>query len=265
MASKKYSDKPCSYCDGQARSGTADHVVAGEFFLVNDRNNLPKVPPCKKCNGLKSKLETYALTVLPLASRHCDSRIYSEQNIERRLKKNNAVRRQLSLKHSGVWERHGSGLLLPIMSVDVDEKRIQELFSFITKGLFVFHWSEPLNAKWYPDVTIIKPYAEKFVFETIINAMGRPLELVRGNLGRGTFVYEGVRGAKSKWFSLWQFAIFGGLQFGNASTPRASYTRISAVTRPDMSRVPFTVEEIGALTGAVAQSGAGDAIHRIIT
>jgi hypothetical protein len=51
---------------------------------------------------------------------------------------------------------------------------------------------------------------------------------------------------------LWQFTIFGGLQFGNENTAGASYTRISAVTRPDMSSAPFTDEEIGVLTGAVA-------------
>lgn len=226
--------------------------MAREFFLVEDRDNLPKVPACTRCNGIKSRLETYALTVLPLGSRHCDSKTYSDENIERRLKRNDAVRSRLSLQHSGLWERQANGLLLPIMSIDIDEEQITALFAFIAKGLFTFRWGEPLHKKWYPDVTIIKPHGERLVFSSIIRTMGPTLECVRGNLGRGTFVYEGVRGVNSKWCSLWQFAVFGGMRFGNVHEPSAAFTRMSAVTRPDMSRAPFTAEEIGVRTAAAA-------------
>jgi 5-methylcytosine-specific restriction endonuclease McrA len=55
MARKKYVGKPCAYCGKDGISETRDHVVAKEFFLEEDRANLPLVPACGICNGEKSK------------------------------------------------------------------------------------------------------------------------------------------------------------------------------------------------------------------
>jgi hypothetical protein len=46
MASKRYVGKTCPYCRVPGSSTTRDHVVAREFFLIEDRNNLPIVPAC---------------------------------------------------------------------------------------------------------------------------------------------------------------------------------------------------------------------------
>lgn len=252
MASKKYIGKPCAYCDGDKIATTADPVVARQFFLEEDRLYLPKVPACKECNRLKSELENYALAVLPLASRHSDARAYSEANIGRRLRRNDALRRRLTLQHSGVWEPQKSGLLLPIMSVPVDEQKINGLFGFIVKGLFKHHWGTPLNGKWVPDVTVIEPEHESHVFFNITRIMGPTLDIVQGDFGRGTFGYWGARGSAVRWFSGRQFVVFGGLQFSNAHSPTRAFAKLSAVTRPDMSRVPFTDEEAGASVPAAA-------------
>jgi hypothetical protein len=253
MASKKYIGKACAYCAHAGSSKTADHVVARQFFLEKDRRNLPQVPACETCNSMKSTLENYALTVLPLGSRHCDARAYSAANIERRLKHNDPIRRDLTLDTSGMWEMHSSGILVPIKSVNVDQEKLSALFGLITKGLFMFYWGIPLHQKWFPDVTIISPERENIVFRTLISHMGQNLEAVRGNLGRGTLVYEGVRGLTRKWYSLWQFTVFGKLQFGNARIPDRAFTRLSVVTRPDMSKAPFTDEETGVSIAAAEQ------------
>ena len=55
----------------------------------------------------KSTLEHYALSVLPIASRHIDAELYSEQNIGRRLRKNARLRSELHFEHSGLWELTG--------------------------------------------------------------------------------------------------------------------------------------------------------------
>ena len=138
------------------------------------------------------------------------------------------------------------------MSVDVDQDQIRALFAFIVKGLFAFHWGEPLNEKWTPEVAIIIPHAEGLVFSEIIGKMGKNLEVARGNLGRETFVYTGTRSLTLKWFSLWQFTVFGGLQFGNAAAPNQAFTKLSAVTRPDMSRAPFSNDKVGLSNAAAA-------------
>jgi hypothetical protein len=252
MASKRFIGKQCAYCSRFGISKTADHVFARQFFVEKDRQNLPKVPCCEDCNGSKSALENYALTVLPLGSRHCDAKAYSEANIERRLRRNDAIRSRLSLQHTGLWEQQSNGLLLPIMSVDIDQEKICALFALIVKGLFMFHWGLALNEKWLADVTIIKPEGEKTVFGTLLEKIGPAQEVVQSNLGRGTFAYAGVRSATARWFSLWQFTIFRELQFSNATVPNRAFTKLSVVTRPDMSRAPFTAEEAGVSTAAAA-------------
>lgn len=228
MASKKYIGKTCAYCTRKGASETPDHVVAREFFLVKDRANLPIVPACSKCNGEKSALEHYALSILPLGSRHADVKSYSEQNIERRLRKNAPLRSQLRLEHSGHWEEH-KGLFLPVMSLAIDQEKICALFSLIVRGLFMFHWREALDLRWQPNVAIITN--EDAVFPKIFALLGPQFKSVSRNLGRGTFVYEGHRSIAYKWNSVWQFAWYGGLQFSsdNDVTSR-SFTRISALT-----------------------------------
>jgi hypothetical protein len=242
--SKKYVGKTCAYCCEEGSSKTGDHVLARQFFLVQDRSNLPIVPACQRCNRYKSTLEQYALTVLPLGSRHSDAKTYSTGNIPRRLRRNVALRQRLSLQHSGLWEERTGGLLVPVMSVQIDPKKIQELFAFVVRGLFMHHWSKPLNSKWYPDINIIKPEIEQHSFQTILNTMGSRVG-VEGDLGCGTFIYWSTRSVSLRWFSLWQFTLFGGLQFENSDAPNRSFTRLSAVTRPDMSLAPFSNEEVG--------------------
>lgn len=242
--SKKYKGKACVYCGRQGVSTTADHVLAREFFLISDRANLPIVPACEECNYGKSLLEQYALTVLPMGNRHLDAHIYSQQNIARRLRKNQALWTNLSLEHLGLWEQGSNNILLPVMSIGIDSEKIQELFAFVVRGLFTYHWDIPLHPKWYPDVAIIRTEAEHEVFSTILTKMGQRVS-VTGNLGRGTLIYWGTRSLSPFWWSLWQFTLFEGLRFGNSNLGSVNFTRLSAVTRPDMTLGPFTQEEAG--------------------
>jgi hypothetical protein len=235
----------CAYCRGEGISTAGEHVISRQFFLEQDRRNLPKVPSCDRCNTLKSDLEKYALTVLPLGSRHPDAKVYSDANLRRRLDHNKSINQRLALEPIDRWEQQASGLLLPVSSIEIEQQKITSLFEYIVRGLFVYHWHEVLNMKWFPHVAVIKPDAEALVFTRVIQKMGTPLHTLQGNLGRSTLTYWGIRGSTSRWFSAWQFTLFGGLQFGNAALPGDSFTRLSAVTRPDMSQVPFTDEEAG--------------------
>ena len=62
--SKKYKGKLCAYCTNKAAEA-GDHVFSREFFLVEDRDDLPQAPICDSCNNAKSKLEHYLTAVLP--------------------------------------------------------------------------------------------------------------------------------------------------------------------------------------------------------
>jgi hypothetical protein len=232
MASKKYTGKTCAYCGRPEVSATRDHVVAKEFFLPEGRANLPLVPACAECNGQKAKLEHYALSVLPLGSRHHDARRYGEQNIERRLQKNRALRTRLTVQHSGLWERHPNGLLVPTMSLKIEGDKIQQLVSLIVRGLFMFHWKNALGPEWFADPAMFHPAYEDRAIGPLMRYFERPAAVAEGNLGCNTFVYRGLRCAYISQLSIWQLRLFGGLQFGgDTKFPDGRFTKFSVVTR----------------------------------
>jgi hypothetical protein len=100
MASKRYVGKTCPYCRVPNSTTTRDHVVAREFFLIEDRGDLPIVPACRACNQQKSALEHYALELMPLASRHPDAGQYNKKHLEPRL----ARKSELVIYTDGTWD-----------------------------------------------------------------------------------------------------------------------------------------------------------------
>lgn len=247
--SKKYTGKTCAYCALPGVSSTRDHVLAREFFLKKDRHHLPIVPACRKCNGEKSSLETYILAVLPFGSRHEDARAYAELNLERRLLRNRALKESLILRRDGSWEAHPNGLMVPASSLPVDTAKVYRLFSMVIRGLFMHHWNVALDPEWYVDVQMFDPRGERQVIQDVINKIVGPVsQTEKGNFGRGTFVYEAMRSAAVAELSLWQFSIFGGLQFGGDNS-RLRLSRFYAVTRPNvkMSAAPRESLSSGAI------------------
>ena len=71
MRSKKFAGELCVYCNSSP-AVVPDHVFAREFFLVNQRDKLPQVPACDKCNNEKSHLEHYLTALLPFGGSHAD-------------------------------------------------------------------------------------------------------------------------------------------------------------------------------------------------
>lgn len=231
MSSKKYSGKTCAYCARPGASTTRDHVVATKFFLREDRADIPIVPACAACNGEKSTLEHYAMSVLPFGSRHAEALRYTEEHMTRRLDKNAALRTRLSAEPSGLWEDH-RGILVPTMSVPIETEKIQRLFSYVVRGLFMFHWKEALDPDWCADVTFIHPKFEAHVISRLAPYIGKPRAMANRDLGRGTVVYEGAQSEHLPQFSLWQFTLFGEMQFGGDPKLGAlRLTRFYAVTR----------------------------------
>jgi hypothetical protein len=72
---KSFKGKACVCC-ATAPAATMNHVFAREFFLVDRRANLSKVPTCAACNGAKSSLEHYLTAVLPFGGRHADGLVH---------------------------------------------------------------------------------------------------------------------------------------------------------------------------------------------
>lgn len=234
MTSKEYRGKTCAYCRVPEISVEGDHVVARQFFLVQDRGNLPQVPACRKCNDEKSALEHYVLSVLPLGSRHIDAARYGEEHLRARLEKNRRLKESLVRHGDGTWERHPAGFLVPSTLVKIDIDKVLTLFGMIVRGLVNFHFGAPLGVEWYAEATFIDPAHEREALGPFLaTCFQNPLKREQRDLGRGTFVYQGMQSRIAPAFSLWQFNAFGGLQFtGVPGQAGGGFTRISGITRP---------------------------------
>jgi hypothetical protein len=133
---KAFQGKICVYCAG-APAATMDHVFAREFFLVERRTNLPKVPACAACNGAKSQLEHYLTAVLPFGGQHADGLVHLTEMVPGRLARNQKLARGLS---AGLSRTLVAGRDTPAMTIPIDPDKVGELFALIAKGLLWHHW-----------------------------------------------------------------------------------------------------------------------------
>lgn len=223
--SKKYRGKPCTYCV-EYPATQPDHVFAREFFLPGRRDNLPKVPACQSCNNSKSKLEHYLTSVLPFGGRHADATTILSEMVPRRLDKNAVLHRQLSAGHSRAWGRFGE-LFIPSMTVPIDSSKIDSLFRYIVMGLAWHHWRALLAPKASAWAGILSVDGER-LFKRMLALNGRR---VSGNLGEGTFIYEGLQAPDVPELSCWIFSIYGGLVMaGDPDEPQPKTTIIGGQT-----------------------------------
>jgi len=210
--SKKFEGKICVYCLENLSTKTGDHVFAREFFLEKERNNLPKVPACKKCNDEKSKLEHYLVTILPFGARHNDSLVNLETKVPPRLKKNVKLHHELleNIEKIEIFGKNNFSETTSILPFKSDY--LEQLFCFIVKGLMYYHWNIYLKSAY--DVKIIFPentLEEKF--SSLLNKNSN--RQVTKNLGSDTFLYEGRQGTDYPEFSVWKFQIYNGVHFSD--------------------------------------------------
>ena len=190
MARKGYIGKTCAYCSREGVSRVREHVICKEFFLESDRGNLPMVPACEDCNTGKSKLETYALTILPFGSRHQDAQAYAAKNLPRRLRQNPSLKREIAKGTTKVWERQGD-IVLPTSAIPVDDARINSLLVMIVRGLFMHEFGFALHKNWDAKVTMFEAEVEANIMNQAKTLLGPNPVFVTRNFGRGTFVYRG--------------------------------------------------------------------------
>jgi len=227
MSKKKYRGKICVYCaDAPATAG--DHVFAREFFLKEDRNNLPQVPACDVCNGAKAQLEHYLTALLPFGGRHSAAGDNLEL-VPRRLAKNVKLHRTLAAN----WGRARSkedGVYLSSPTLPVDEVQLNKLLSLIVRGLVWFHWETLLTRDHFMDVMALTEAGEH-AFDKL---MGSP-DLNSGiqcDLGNGTVCYEGKQGINQPEITVWRILMYGGLKFADPENRGESSSVIAAMTGP---------------------------------
>jgi hypothetical protein len=145
MASKKYIGKTCVYCT-KAAATTADHVFAREFFLADQRANLPKVPACAACNRAKSDLERYLTAVLPFAGRYGGALGQLTNEVPRRLAKNPRLHEQLAAGRQRGWWQKKSGIIVPATVLPLDGQKLVDYVALVVRGLMWHHWKVLLGS-----------------------------------------------------------------------------------------------------------------------
>ena len=234
MAKKGFGTGTCVYCGRNDVPTIGEHIFGRQLFLIRHRNRLPKVPCCEECNTAKSQLENYVMAAVPLGANHASAREYAEANVERRLAGNKPLR--TSIVES--LQRGKSGLF----AYAVDSAKVLELMRLTTKGLFAYHFRQPLHQNWEPRIRHVTVGHEKEGIAALLNMLGSDCDYVHRNLGEGTVEYWGQRSRGLPYFSGWRFILFGGLSWtGNPEAPDEVYETILCGTfrKPEL---PFPLQ-----------------------
>jgi len=228
MSSKKYKGKTCAYCGAPGASETADHVFAKEFFLIERRGNLPKVPACKPCNEDKAKLEHYLTGVLPFGGRHPDASVSLASMVPRRLAKNPSLGAVLRASMSPIWVPDPSGLILRTSMITIDSDKLERWCGLLVKGLAYHHWKTLIGPECFFEFMV--PTRDG---EAILNGLlsKRGAARIKAIVGGGTFAYEGLQGTDNPQVTAWRFRLYGGLVLGG-DDPAVRSGRIGGLTGP---------------------------------
>jgi len=206
----KFAGQICVYCN-DAPSETTDHALGRKFFLEERRGNLPQVPACHKCNNKKAEHEAYLMTVLPFGAKNADAAKILSELVPPRLERNAKLRQKLTRG----YDRSGG------TSIPLDHKPLIGLFSMIAKALAFQQFNVRLGDGFSSTAAVFMDQANP-AFQQMLSMGNR----VSGDLGHGTFKYFGSQPGKYPEQTLWQFEIYGGIDFAGSNMPggRASLT-----------------------------------------
>lgn len=228
--SKKYKGKLCAYCCKEL-SVTGDHVFAREFFLIDKRDNLPKVPSCGTCNHDKSEIEHYLTALLPFGGRHKAAHETLKGMVPKRLRKNPKLHKSLSEEKAYFWSKKLSGLFSPSIVLPINFESISALFKYIVKGLANYHWGVYLTDDVLIEIMALTVAGEKFFEERFFRLNCK--ERIIQTLAENTFWYEGAQGVDCPQITAWRFSIYNGLQLaGDSEAPDEPSSLIGAYTGP---------------------------------
>jgi hypothetical protein len=212
-ASKRYKGKDCAYCGEPGSTSTNDHVVPKSFFLDAERIaglHIPQVAACARCNNEKSALEGYVSSALLIGSRHPEANRYRREKVGPRLDRNQKLRRELNIDAPPIWTEI-NGVLQPMHVIKIDPEKVDRLLQLIVRGLYRHHYGKPLPHEMIPDVSMIRPEAEAFMWASVSHFFPPEVPRINCNLGRGTFIYSCVQSPAHEGFTAWMIGLHGGI------------------------------------------------------
>ncbi|MBD9663219.1 MULTISPECIES: HNH endonuclease [unclassified Variovorax] len=233
--SKKYRGKTCVYCAAVGASETADHVVCREFFPLSARDNLPKVPSCQMCNGEKSYLEHYLTAVMPFGGAQAGAQEMLEEQISRRLERNEKLRAELSAgfsyrfvsKDGGPWQRQ--------LAISFDGDRLNRLFGYILRGLAFHHWGLVFNKEHAVSASFVGEVARPLIEESLAQDGVR----ITGRLGDGVFVYEGLQAQGDPYLTIWRMSLYGSEVLAQRPSGRMTWAYGLTAPRSSLAAAEF--------------------------
>ena len=218
MASKKFKDKVCVYCTSN-QSDTADHVISRSFFPKDLRGGIPKVPSCAKCNSDKAALEHYASAFLPIGSTADTAMAVLEQDIERRLERNQKLARELKFGAQLRWEKSESGLFLPGLKLPINADFVEALFSMIGRGLIWHHFAVLLDDSCHIEARALTTVGERKFKEQFFPKLNN---CVYDDIGNGGFQYIGQRSHEDARLTMWLMRFYSGMTFADMESDENS-------------------------------------------
>ena len=215
------------YCASN-KSTTADHIFAREFFPESERNNLPKIPSCQKCNSEKSVLEHYLTSVLPFGGRHANASQSLLENVPKRLEKNRKLASNLAKNQALAFVDQGEKYLGTAFILPFDGTAYTALFGLIAKGLLYYHFDAVLNKDCQVQAYALSDFGE-MVFSKLLNMRGATQ--ISNRISGGEFVYQGLQGADYPELSVWRMEVFGGVTLaGDSAEPYAQSNTLGMIT-----------------------------------
>lgn len=189
-------------------SATADHVFPREIFQLDQRDCIPKVPSCIKCNNRKSKLEHYLLSVLPFGATHANAHRALSIDVPKRLNKNRKLHAQIRREQRYRFMPNADGEFEKRLTLSLDHEILHEFIGFVGRGLLFYHWGEylPLDCTYRvftPSPTGLKFLDSLFGLSTSYR--------VDTKLGDDTVKYKGVLSETDDGMSVWAIQLLGGI------------------------------------------------------
>jgi hypothetical protein len=147
-----------------------------------------------------------------------------------RLAENKKLHRSIAQNASQVWTQTQSGLHARSMAVPFECEKLIELFRYIVHGLLFHHWGVRLTGEHSSDVMLIAA-SRPNIFDGMMRLPAKAR--VSGNLGNGTFLYDGNQGTDNDAISAWRFSVYGDLKVtGDPDAPGEETAQIGALTGP---------------------------------
>ncbi|MDG0024932.1 hypothetical protein [Trinickia sp. Y13] len=192
-------------------------MIAREFFPLDARADLPKVPACRDCNNWKSQLEHYVLAVLPMGGLHPGASAAIIDQVGPRLEKNAALKRALFVGHRDRAIMSPDGYWQAGLSVPFEAEKLATLACYIALGLAWHHWGLQIAPAALANARSFTTVGTRS-FEEMLSTLDAANRIAR-NWGNGVLEYRGLYSRTNPKVTLWQMAFFGGVELVDSDKP----------------------------------------------